>query len=345
MPSAPQRSWAALLPDEIAREATFDRPFRGLQSFRWISRGAASWSDMTDLPAAERERLERRSPLLASSVSARLEDPDGTIKLALRLHDGAIVECVALTDAEGRRTACLSTQVGCPMACAFCKTGSLGFQRDLSASEIVEQLLFLNREGGNASNVVFMGMGEPLLNIAELRRAIEVIRHPEGLNLGSRKITISTSGLVEGIRDLALNGPHVRLAVSLTSGESGMRERLMPVEKSNPLPSLKKALLEYQAESGDRITLETVLLGGTNSGKNHARAIADFSRGLSIQVNVIPWNPVEGLAFRQPDAPEIEGFIASLEGFGLTVTRRVRRGRGVSGACGQLGALSEPAEF
>jgi 23S rRNA (adenine2503-C2)-methyltransferase len=337
----PARGWAGLLPDEIAVRAGFSPAFRGRQAFEWIQRGAASWLEMSVLPEAERRRLAESGPLAESTVTARLTGDDGTLKLGLRLRDGAQVECVLLRDAEGRRTACLSTQVGCPMACAFCKTGSLGFQRNLSASEIVEQLLALNREGESASNLVFMGMGEPLLNLAELRRAVEVIRHPAGLGMGARRITISTSGIVEGILDLARSGPYLRLAVSLTTADPLLRGRLMPVTKTNPLDALKEALLAYQAASGDRITLEAVILGGLNTRAEDADAIASFSRGLSVQINVIPWNPVEGMDFKQPTTREIEAFIRELQRLGLTVTRRMRRGRGVSGACGQLGGLAE----
>lgn len=345
MPDNPQ-GWAGLTPAEIASRAGFAQAFRGKQVFRWISRGAASWSEMTDLGEADRARLQSISPLLSASVSARLADPDGTVKIALALSDGAVVECVLLIDAEGRRTACLSTQVGCPMACAFCKTGTMGFQRNLRASEIMEQLLALNREGEKVSNVVFMGMGEPLLNLDELRRAIELIRHPDGLEIGARKITISTSGIVSGIRDLASRGPQVRLAVSLTTADPGLRERLMPVERSNPLPELKKALRAYQEASGDRITLEAVVLGGTNTRREDALAIASFCKGLKAQVNLIPWNPVPELGFREPSQREIQEFQGLLESSGVLVTRRMRRGRGVSGACGQLGGLAdEPAEL
>lgn len=338
--------WAGLFPEEIASRAGFDRAFRGKQAFKWISRGVSSWKEMTDLPETERDRLESLSPLISSGVAARLSDPDGTIKIALSLGDGSRVECVLLVDSEGRRTACLSTQVGCPMACAFCRTGTLGFKRDLLASEMVEQLLALNREGEAASNIVFMGMGEPLLNLESLRRAIAVMRHPDGLGIGSRKITISTSGLVPGILDVAANGPHVRLAVSLTTAVHALRERLMPVEKSYPLPALREALLAYQAATGDRITLEAVVMGGENARREDALAIADFCKGLKAQVNLIPWNPVPGLGFREPEYREIEDFQARLESLGVTVTRRMRRGRGVGGACGQLGALSaDPAEL
>jgi 23S rRNA (adenine2503-C2)-methyltransferase len=302
---------------------------------------------MSDLPESERSRLSAFGEPRVSRVLASHPDPDGTLKLEIGLFDGQSVECVMLTDYEGRKTACLSTQVGCPMACAFCKTGTLGFSRNLSRAEIVEQLYHLKTQGQQASNVVFMGMGEPLLNLEELRAAIAVIHHPDGLNISLRKITISTCGLCKGIRDLADSGPLVRLAVSLTTADPELRRRLMPVAASNPLPELKKALLYYQEKTQDRITLEAAIMGNANSRPEDVKAMVDFCRGLKAQVNLIPWNPVPELPFSEPKRGQIEDFERALTDAGLTVTRRMRRGRGVSGACGQLGSVKprsgEPA--
>ncbi len=329
---------AGLLPHEIAGECGFDRVFRGLQVFKWLAAGAQSFQDMTNLAAPERERLGGLFPsLLGTTLDGRFRDEDGTFKLKLRLPDGAAVETVLLTDIEGRRTACISTQVGCPMGCSFCKTGTLGFLRNLEAFEIVEQYLHLTRMFGRPSNLVFMGMGEPLLNLAEVRRSIEVLSHPDGIGLSLRKITISTCGLVEGIRDLADRGPHVRLAVSLTSAVEGIRTELMPVNRSNSLGDLRDALAYYQEKTNDRITLEAVLIGGVNDRPEDIRALAEWSRNLRVQVNLIPWNPVPELPFREPSRRAVEDAVALLESAGIPVIRRMRRGRGVLGACGQLG--------
>jgi len=223
------------------------------------------------------------------------------------------------------------------MACAFCKTGTLGLLRDLEAHEIVEQYLHLARLRGRISNVVFMGMGEPLLNLQAVRKSIALLSHPEGFNISSRKITISTCGIVPGILDLAANGPHVRLAVSLTAAEDGLRGRLMPVNRRWNLASLKDALLEYQAATGDRITLEAAIMGGENSSLQSARDMAAWILPLKAQVNVIPWNPVEGLPHREPTRAEVDAFEDELERLGVNAVRRAKRGRGVGGACGQLG--------
>lgn len=296
------------------------------------------FQDMTNIPGPERERLARLMPsLLGTSVDGQFRDEDGTVKLRIRLPDNVAVETVLLTDIEGRKTACISTQVGCPMACSFCKTGTLGFLRNLEAFEIVEQYLHLTRMYGRPSNLVFMGMGEPLLNLPEVRRSVEILSHPDGMGLSLRKITISTCGLVEGIRDLADSGPHVRLAVSLTSAVETTRSQLMPVNRGQGLSALRDALTYYQQKTGDRITLEAVLIGGVNDQHQDIKALVEWSRPLNVQVNLIPWNPVPELPYREPSRRAVEDAVALLESAGIPVTRRMRRGRGVLGACGQLG--------
>jgi 23S rRNA (adenine2503-C2)-methyltransferase len=326
--------------------------FRAQQVYRWIARGIRSFEDMTDLSRTLREELDSRFTLYSSGVSSRLEDPDGTVKLRISLGDGAKIEGVLLVDPKGRRTACLSTQAGCPMACVFCKTGTLGFLRNLEAGEIVEQFLHIRSagtgEGQNPSgdpeisNIVVMGMGEPLLNLTELRRALGILTDPKGLGLSKRRITVSTSGLIPGILDLADHGPEVRLAVSLTTADEEMRKRLMPVTQTNPLPRLKEALSYYQKKTRRRITLELVLLRGLNTRQRDMDALVDFAAGLDAVVNLIPWNPVEGVEFegrplKRPTPRELAEFSAALRRRGIGVTRRMEKGSRISGACGQLG--------
>ena len=325
--------------------------FRPAQIFRWIAAGIATFDEMSDLPLSLREELKGRFLLRESRVDKRLDDGDGTVKLAIGLADGAMVEAVLLSDGRNRRTACLSTQAGCPAACVFCKTGSLGFLRNLTAAEIVEQFLFLREaaeskeSGGQAiDNIVVMGMGEPLLNLAELRRALAVISAKEGIHFSKRRITVSTCGISGGIIDIADNGPGVRLALSLTTADEYLRRRLMPITASYPLAGVKEALAYFQQKGGGRLTLEAALLGGVNTRSEDAAAFARFARGLDTVVNLIPWNPVEGLQFegkdlREPTEREIEYFAARLEAQGLNVTRRFRKGRSVMGSCGQLGVL------
>ncbi|GHU09903.1 putative dual-specificity RNA methyltransferase RlmN [Spirochaetia bacterium] len=333
----------ALLGTATATETALPS-FRAKQIFRWIRNGAHSFDEMTDLPLDLRSDLTGRFSVYTSAVSLRLDDPDGTVKLQLRLHDGAKIESVLLSDGEGRRTACLSTQAGCAMGCVFCKTGTLGLKRNLNSAEITEQFFHLRSLYPDIANIVIMGMGEPLLNLGELRRALAVFTDSVGQSIGlsARRITVSTCGIIDGIRDLADNGPPLHLAVSLTSADSALRERLMPVSRANPLSGLKQALSYYQKKTGERLTLEAVLLGGINTRYENARSLARFASGLNAMVNVIPWNPVEGLMFEgnaltEPSTAETARFTADLEKFGVKVTRRLKKGRAVTGACGQLG--------
>ncbi|GHV74879.1 putative dual-specificity RNA methyltransferase RlmN [Spirochaetia bacterium] len=340
---------SGLSPERLAAALEPLAPFRARQIFKWIARGARSFNDMTDLSHTLREELSAAHTLYGTTIIGRLEDPDGTVKLKIGLTDGAVIEAVLLRDGEGRQTACISTQAGCPAGCVFCKTGSLGFLRNLAAHEIVEQFLHLRSIGLQSAaptiaNIVIMGMGEPLLNLGELRAALSIITNPEGIGLSKRRITLSTSGIAAGIRELADTGPDLRLAVSLTTADPALREELMPIARSNPLPVLKEALHYYQKKRGRRITLEAVLLRGVNTRNEDAEAIANFSRGLDAAVNLIPWNPVEGMTFRgmalrEPTAEEITRFSRELTRRGITVTQRFRKGRSVSGACGQLGEL------
>lgn len=319
-------------------------PYRGRQIFKWIARGAETFEVMTDLPRSLREELTSRFRLHATEIEQQLRDQDGTIKLQLRCTDNSLVEAVLLQDGTGRKTACISTQVGCPIGCLFCKTGSLGFFRNLSPAEIVDQFFHLRKVGGSISNIVVMGMGEPLLNLEALRKAIDIWTSSEGLNLSHRRITISTSGIIPGIKALAEQGPEVRLAISLTTADPELRNRLMPINRTYPLDKLKEVLLLYQQKQQHRITLEAVLLKEINTRPQDIRALQEFCRGLKVMVNLIPWNPVEGLglegkSFAEPHQAEVETFARQLEKSGIPVTIRYKKGRGVSGSCGQLGAL------
>jgi 23S rRNA (adenine2503-C2)-methyltransferase len=331
---------AGLFPGEIAGLLEPLPSFRASQIHQWICKGAVSFAGMNNLPAALRDELERRFRLFSGNVSAELEDPDGTVKFQISFEDSVRIESVILTSKDGRKTACLSTQAGCPIGCVFCKTGQTGFTRDLSSGEIIEELLFLRQREKDISHLVIMGMGEPLLNLKELRRAVAYFA--DVLKISKRRITLSTSGIAGGIRDFTDNGPDIRLALSLTTGRQELRERLMPVAKSNTLAELKESLIYYQKKRKRRITLEAVLLGGVNTTPADAAALAGFARGLQAVVNLIPWNPVEGLCFdgkilRPPGIAETAGFAAALKEKGLNVTFRYEKGRGVLGACGQLG--------
>lgn len=328
---------SALLPEELTGALGFSQKFRGMQIFKWIARGADSFDKMTNLSKEVRASLSEKAVLRSSNISQVLKDPDGTVKLQITLRDGRAVETVLLTDRDGRKTACVSCQAGCAMKCAFCRTGQLGFARNLEPEEIVEQFLFLEAECGTLDNIVFMGMGEPMQNLPAIRKAVAVLTHPDGRNLSARRITISTCGIVKGIYDLADNGPHLRLAVSLTTADEQLRSQIMPVNLANPLSELQKAIAYYAEKSGKRVTLEAALMRGQNTGSENARKMIQFAQGINVNINLIPWNPVEGLPFSEPDAAEIRNFTALLENAGLNVTLRTRRGEKIGGACGQLG--------
>jgi 23S rRNA (adenine2503-C2)-methyltransferase len=327
--------------DELARLLIAYPPFRSGQVYEWICRGALSFYEMSNLPLSMRKELAERYRPVSGEPCFELQDSDGTLKLGIKLEDNAVIEAVILKDGKGRKTACLSTQAGCPMGCVFCKTGMLGFRRNLSANEMAGQFLHLTQRESGISHIVIMGMGEPLLNLEELRRALDFFMDSEGPGISKRRITISSSGVAEGILDLAVKGPDVRLAISLVTAREELRKRLMP--SGERLLYLREALLEYQKKRKRRITLEMVLLAGINTTLHDAETAADFARGLDAVINLIPWNPVEGLGFegrmlQSPAPEETAGFAAALEKTGLKVICRLEKGRAISGACGQLGA-------
>jgi 23S rRNA (adenine2503-C2)-methyltransferase len=330
---------AGLLPDGIASALGLEPNFRGRQVFRWIHRGVESFAGMSDLPAALRSTLDERARILTSRVETRSASEDGSVKLRIRLHDGAAIEAMSLQDGRGRRTACLSTQAGCGMGCAFCRTGLMGLARNLAAHEIVEQLLHLRRETGDVGTIVFMGMGEPLLNLGPVADAVGVFAHAEGPAMSCRRITVSTCGIVEGIRSLVEEGPAVRLAVSLISAVPETRAALMPVSRANPLPALREALDAYQERTRRRITLEVVLIDGVTDRAEDAEALIEWARPLSVMANLIPWNPVPEIDFRESPPQQVRWFKERLEAARVPVTERLRKGRGVNGACGQLAVL------
>ncbi|MDR1929371.1 MAG: 23S rRNA (adenine(2503)-C(2))-methyltransferase RlmN [Treponema sp.] len=320
-------------------------PYRAAQIFRRLGGGALSFNAMTELSLSLRKELQERFSLFGSSVSGRIRGADGTVKLRIALEDGAAVEAVLLRDGKNRLTCCLSTQAGCPVGCVFCKTGSLGFLRNLSAAEIVEQFYYITQEGSvPLSNMVIMGMGEPLLNLDNLRKALSILCDARGRGFSKRRITLSTSGIYRGILDLARGGPKIELAFSLTCAREHIRQALMPGTRGSSLKEIKEALTVYQRSTGRRITLETVLLGGINTSGEDAGALLAFTAGLDAAVNVIPWNPVEGLRFDgkplvEASEQEIDRFCARLRQGKITVTTRYRKGREICGACGQLGGV------
>lgn len=328
-----------LIPSEIIEQLELSQKFRGDQIFKWVGNGVKDFDAMTNLSLDLRNQLKDKAILRCTTLENILKDPDGTIKLQIKLSDGNIVETVLLTDKEDRKTACVSCQAGCGMKCAFCMTGTLGLSRNLLPAEIVEQFLYLEEIAGKLDNIVFMGMGEPMQNLSGIRKAVEILCHKNGRNLSSKRITLSTCGVVKGIYDLADNGPNIRLAVSLTTANEDLRKELMPVAtaKENSLSELRNAIKYYAEKSGKRVTLEAALLAKTNTDRESAQNMINFAKNLDVNVNLIPWNPVSILPFEEPSNNEVHNFVKQLEDAGINVTLRTRRGRKIGGACGQLG--------
>ena len=326
-------------------QARGEPAYRLHQMRRWLFQGRAeSYEGMTDLPARLRQALTRQLPFWTMHVATHRKAADGTEKLLLRASRGGAVECVLLRDG-GRRTVCLSTQVGCAMGCVFCASGLDGWQRNLSPGEILEQVLRLQHllpASERLTHVVAMGMGEPLANLPHLLQALDWIHRPEGLNVSARRVTISTVGLPAGIRRLARHPVPYHLAVSLHAPTDKLRQALVPVARTTPLREVLAAVDAYFEATGRRVTFEYVLLAGVNDGEAEARGLARLLVGRRALVNLIPYNPVDGLPFRTPSRSQVARFRAVLEQSGLTVRIRRRRGETIDAACGQLRRAQYP---
>jgi 23S rRNA (adenine2503-C2)-methyltransferase len=320
-------------------------PYRGRQLARWVhGHGARGFEGMTDLPASLRQELAHRAALTSLRVLHRTTSADGsTTKYLLQCEDGSTVESVWMRYADGRRSACVSTQVGCAMACTFCATGLAGFGRNLSAGEITDQVHVMRLDQGeDPTHVVFMGMGEPLANLDATVRAVRLLNAPYGLGLGIRRITVSTVGLVPQIRRLARLRLGCKLAVSLHAPDDDLRSQLVPVNRRYPLAELLDACREYVEAVGRRLTFEYVLLEGVNDSPDHARRLVALLRGMVAHVNLIPWNPVPSLPYRRPEAERVREFARVLRSAGVPVTVRVERGTDILAACGQLREAHTP---
>jgi len=331
----------ALSADELSAfvESLGQPPYRSRQIWGWLyERGATSFEGMTDLPKALRSALEAQAALGSLDLVAEQRSRDGTRKRLYRLASGGHIEAVLMPYDDGRRTACISTQVGCAMGCTFCATGQMGFARNLSASEIVEQAIRFARElaaeSRRLSNVVLMGMGEPFHNYDASLAAIR--RLMGDLGIGARHITVSTVGLVPQIRRFAQEGLQVRLAISLHAATDEGRSALLPVNRRYPLAELMEACADYAAVSGRRITFEWALIAGVNDDEATADRLGRLIRGLPAHVNLIPLNPTQGFEGAPTQAPDAERFVEVLARHGAPATVRVRRGIDIDAGCGQL---------
>lgn len=323
-----------------------ESPYRADQILAWLhARGVEDPSAMTDLPEGLRGRLAAEWDARALDTVRVQRSADGTRKALLRAADGALLESVLIPD-EDRTTLCISTQVGCPLACSFCATGTMGLVRNLTTAEIVDQVARMRDALGpeeRITNVVFMGMGEPLLNLPAVLRAIRLLLHPRAFGLAGRRITVSTAGLVPRIRALVEAAP-VNLAVSLHATTDALRDELVPLNRRFPLEALLGTLRALPGLSPRRpVFFEYTLLAGVNDSPEDARRLLALLRGIPSKVNVIPVNPHPGSKYRTPGEEETDRFLGILSRGGMTVTLRRSRGADIDAACGQLAARDSAA--
>jgi 23S rRNA (adenine2503-C2)-methyltransferase len=323
--------------------------------FHFIHNEAATEiAQITPLNKAFRSQLTDQGYYISQiALANELTDKDGTAKYVFTLGDGSRIEAVLLLDDE-RRTLCVSTQVGCALGCPFCATGRLGFRRNLTAAEIVDQVNIVARDAscvaransairnthdaGRIRNVVYMGMGEPLLNYHAVVESVAILNHPKGKNIGIRHITISTCGIAPAIRKLASEDLHPKLAVSLNAPSDALRTQLMPINAKYPIAELLKAVRFYQDRTRQRVSFEYVMIKGLNDSAAHARMLVNLLRGLMCHVNLIEHNPHPGCEFVGSGSERIRQFASISERAGIETTVRFRMGRDIRAACGQLGA-------
>jgi 23S rRNA (adenine2503-C2)-methyltransferase len=310
--------------------------FRAKQVWEWTARGASSYDEMTNLPAPLRERLAEAVPLSSLTLERDARARDGTEKALFNTADGRPIEAVLMRYRDGRRSLCLSSQSGCPLTCTFCATGRMRFGRNLTASEILDQALHFRRIEA-VDHAVFMGMGEPLMNLDNVLAACE--RLPD-LGITSRRTAISTVGWIPGIERLTDEGPPVRLALSLHAADEALRSELMPVNDRYPLPDVLEACLAWSSARRQQVFVEYLMLDGVNDRYEQALALADALKPReAFKVNLIPYNPTDS-GLRGSTRTAIDVFRAALEERGLRATVRLTRGRDIDAACGQLAAAA-----
>lgn len=338
----------ATLENEL--EARGIEPFRARQIFRWVyARGVADFEAMTDLPRQLRARLTSEFSISTPALVDRERSIDGTEKFLLRLADGRQIEAVFIPDTPGM-TFCISTQVGCAMACAFCLTGKMGLARNLTAAEIAGQVrVLVDALGlrGRAFNIVLMGMGEPLHNYDATMAALRILADPQGLAVAPRRVTLSTVGLLPALERLAREPLMPNLAISLHAPTDAQRGALVPINRKYGVAEIIDACRRFPLKKRSRITFEYVLLAGVNDSVADARKLAKLLAPVKAKVNVIPLNPAAGIPFERPSDDAIDRFAATLADHGINVSVRKSRGRDIRAACGQLiveGPKKSPAQ-
>jgi 23S rRNA (adenine2503-C2)-methyltransferase len=342
----------SLTPAELAEraKAAGAPAYRGEQVFRWLhGEGVESVDEMKNVPRELREALVAEAPLRPLVTEVVQEAKDGTRKLRFRTHDGRAIESVLIpehpedgNEERDKLTLCVSSQVGCAMDCEFCATATLGFGRNLAAGEIVEQVYRATKLAGRRpTNLVFMGMGEPVHNFANLTRALELLQHRWGLNFSPRRITVSTVGLVPGIDKLGQLSPAPNLAISLNATTDEVRDQIMPVNRKWPIAELLAAARRFPLAHGRRVTFEYVMLADVNDTDADADRLVRLVKGLPCKINLIPWNPFNGPRFKRPSAERIRAFQERLRAAHLAVYIRTPRGDDIDAACGQLAARED----
>lgn len=311
--------------------------YRADQICQWIYRKKVfAFSEMTNLSKDLRKKLEEEIMVFPPyEIQRQVSNIDGTTKYLWGLKDGERIESVTLLHGN-HTTACISSQVGCPLGCSFCATGKSGFARNLSTDEITGQFLSMEKNlGQDINNIVFMGMGEPLLNVENVKKSIRILNHSKMRDLGIRHISVSTAGIVPGIQELASSGLPVRLSVSLHAPNDEIRNRIMPVNRQYPLTSLLEALENYQEVTGERITIEYIMLKNINDQTEHAFELASLLGNLHTYINLIPYNPVDN-KYQRSDKKQIKNFHAVLTSLGIEAEIRTEKGTDIDAACGQL---------
>lgn len=318
-----------------------EKKFRAKQIWTWLwQRGVGSFEEMTDLSLALRSKLQEHFAFARTVIEQEVQSRDKTAKFALKLHDGLLIEAVLIPSGD-RVTACVSSQVGCPLHCAFCATGTMGFTRNLHYAEIVDEYVLMNARakelyGNNITNIVFMGMGEPLLNFANVMTAIGKLTDPKGFGLSPTRITLSTAGVIKGIKNLADRNFPCGLAISLHSADPAVREVLMPVTEHNTLHDLQAALLYYHQKTGQRITFEYLLLSKVNDSLQAAEKLARYCRPFPVKINIIEYNETEDGIYHRSYPNQREEFIQYLKDHNMVVNVRQSKGQDIAAACGQL---------
>lgn len=315
--------------------------FRAKQIIKWLwQKGARSFDDMTDLPLTLRETLHQQFTFNPAVIDITQKSVDGTIKCSFKLFDDSYIEGV-LIPTENRMTACVSSQVGCSLDCKFCATGYLKRVRNLTASEIFDQVWLINQMaidnyGKGLDNIVYMGMGEPLLNFAEVMRSVDLITKPEGLNMSPQRITISTAGIAKMIIKMADDGAKFNLALSLHAANDERRSAIMPINDSNNLETLANAMQYWYSKTGTRPTLEYAVIEGVNDEPNEMEELAKFAKRFPSKINLIEYNPISLADFKPTGKSKLEKFAEGLERHKLIVNIRRSRGKDIDAACGQL---------